>query len=371
MNGEAALLPVVGRLYAAAAAPDQWAEALQSLVEAMGADHAILVAGGAEDGGGFIAGACVEQQKLLRATSPEAFQMAQPYYRQKSWVGPVLSLSDVVSERDWKRSAYYNEIVRPMNGFYGLVAGRMQFPSDPFTVAVCRRQGARDFDAAMIAMLRTLQPHLTTAVELHLRLRASGQSGEGFARLLEQLDAGVILADAAARPVLANAQARRIAGEADGLLLRDDGLAGATPAATQRLREAIAACGHAEAERRRIWLERPSHRPPLLLSLLPLARLGVTVPGTRAPRVAIFITEPDAPAAVNRLALADIYRLTQRESDVAILLADGLAIDAIAARLGVGRGTVRSHLARLFDKTGAHSQTALVALVRGFAEVCG
>ena len=220
-------------------------------------------------------------------------------------------------------------------------------------------------------MLRTLLPHVATAVELQLRVRASEHRGEGFARLLEQLDAGVILADAAARPVFANARARRVSGEADGLLLRDDGLAGATPAATQRLRDAIAACGRAEAKRERIWLERPSQRPPLLLSLLPLSCLGATVPGAPAPRVAIFITEPDAPAAVNRLALADVYRLTQRESDVAILLADGLTIDAIAAHLGVGRGTVRSHLARLFDKTGAHSQTALVALVRGFAEVCG
>ena len=90
MNGEAALLPVVNRLYAAAAAADQWADALQSLVEAMGADHAILIAGGAaEAGGGFIAGACVEQQKLLRATSPEAFQtgatLLPPESRSEPW----------------------------------------------------------------------------------------------------------------------------------------------------------------------------------------------------------------------------------------------------------------------------------------------
>ena len=84
MNGEAALLPVVNRLYAAAAAADQWADALQSLVEAMGADHAILVAGGAVDDGGFVASACVEQQKLLRATSPEALQTGATLQSRKS-----------------------------------------------------------------------------------------------------------------------------------------------------------------------------------------------------------------------------------------------------------------------------------------------
>ena len=65
-----------------------------------------------------------------------------------------MSLSTVMPERDWERSAYYNEIVRPMNGFYGLMAGRMQYPSDPFTlvgVPAPERAGFRrrhDRDAA-------------------------------------------------------------------------------------------------------------------------------------------------------------------------------------------------------------------------------
>ena len=369
MGGKAAIVPVVGRLYAAAAAPDGWADALQSLVEALGADHAILVAGGAEDGGGFIASACVEPHNLQRLFSPDTYRVAQPFIH-TTRDGAVVSSSSTASRRDWERSEFYNEFIRPMNGFYGLVAGRLQFPSDPFSLSVCRPPSARDWDAAHVAMVQALLPHVATAVELHLRLRASERNSESFTRLIDRLDAGVILVDAAARPVFANARARHIAAEADGLLLRDDGLAGSTRAATQALREAIAACGHGAIERRRIWLARPSHRPALLLSLIPLARPGTVVPGTRAPRVAIFITEPDAPAVLDRIAMADAYRLTQRESDVALLLADGLTVDAIAARLGVGRGTVRSHLVRLFDKTGAHSQTALVALLRGFSEIC-
>lgn len=366
---ERAVLPVINRLYAAAGASDLWSDALQSLVEAMGADHSIMLAGGSpQDGAGFVASACVEPQKLLRAISAEAYELAAPY-RATTRKGVVVPLSAMVSERDWERCPYYNEIVRPMNGFYGLVTGHMEYPSDPFTLAVCRRQRAGDFDAARIELLRTLIPHIATTVELHLRLRASERNGDNFIRLLDRLDTGVILADAAARPVFANARARCIAGDADGLLLHEDGLAGATPPATLRLREAIAACCGSEVQRQRIRLERPSQRPPLLLSLLPLSRMDVAVPGSRTPRIAIFITEPDLPAGVNRVALAEVYRLTDRETEIGLLLAEGLNVETIAARLHVGRGTVRSHLARLFDKTGARSQTALVALVRGFAEI--
>ena len=84
MTDEKAILPVVAQLYAAAAAPEQWTHALQSLVEAMDANHTILLAGGVMTGSGFIASAGVEQQKLQRATSQEAYQMAGPYMRLKS-----------------------------------------------------------------------------------------------------------------------------------------------------------------------------------------------------------------------------------------------------------------------------------------------
>jgi DNA-binding CsgD family transcriptional regulator len=368
MENGAAVLPVLSRLYAAAAAPDGWVEALQSLIEAMGAEHVLLVAGRAGDGCGLITGAGVDQCDITRATSPEAWESGRSF-AQTVREGAVTSISNTVSGRDWERSAFYNEIVRPMNGFYGLLAGRLQYPVDPFSLILCRRPSAPDFDAAAIEVLQSLLPHLATSIELHLRLRAAERDGESFTRLLDRLDTGVILIDSASRPVFANARARAIAGEGGGLFLHDAGLVASTLPATQRLRGAIAACSRAEATRERVWLERSSHRPPLLLSLLPLAHLGASVPGARTPRIAIFITEPDAPAAVDRIALADVYRLTGRESDVAMLLADGFTLDTIAVRLGIGRGTVRSHLSRLFDKTGARSQTALVALVRGFADI--
>ena len=84
MNGEAVILPVVNRLYAAAAVPDGWPQAMQSLVEAVGAGHAILLGGGAPaDGGGFVASACVEQSNLRRALSPRLTNLRPPTGRSR------------------------------------------------------------------------------------------------------------------------------------------------------------------------------------------------------------------------------------------------------------------------------------------------
>jgi DNA-binding NarL/FixJ family response regulator len=54
-------------------------------------------------------------------------------------------------------------------------------------------------------------------------------------------------------------------------------------------------------------------------------------------------------------------RLTPRETDVLRLLAAGLDNRAIAARLGIGYVTARSHLRNLSSKLGAHSKLEILA----------
>jgi DNA-binding CsgD family transcriptional regulator len=188
-----------------------------------------------------------------------------------------------------------------------------------------------------------------------------------LASVLDRLDEGVILTDADARPMFLNARATKIVAQADGLDIATAPLAAATPTATQQLREAIAgAAAGAEMAGRHLRLARPSQRPPLLLTVLPVARLGAVVPGVGAPRVAIFIRETDAPIAIDGAAVRDAFQLTLRERDVAVRLGRGLDLDQTAAELRIGRGTVRSHLLQIYEKTGAHSRSGLVALLARF-----
>jgi DNA-binding CsgD family transcriptional regulator len=82
--------------------------------------------------------------------------------------------------------------------------------------------------------------------------------------------------------------------------------------------------------------------------------------------VAIFIDEPDAPVYIDRRAVAEAFRLTRRETEIATLVGEGYELSRIANTLELGVGTVRNHLKRVFSKTDQHSQAALAALIRGF-----
>jgi DNA-binding CsgD family transcriptional regulator len=89
------------------------------------------------------------------------------------------------------------------------------------------------------------------------------------------------------------------------------------------------------------------------LIVLPATVLG-------SPVLAIsFVFEPPDLASVLRAR----YGLTARESDVLMALADGLTPEEIATQLGLSTLTVRSHLARLREKTDCQRATQLVHLV--------
>ena len=63
--------------------------------------------------------------------------------------------------------------------------------------------------------------------------------------------------------------------------------------------------------------------------------------------------------------IADEYRLTKRETEVFLLLAQGRNEGTIAEMLSVGKGTAHSHILHVYQKLGIHSQQELIAFVHG------
>lgn len=60
---------------------------------------------------------------------------------------------------------------------------------------------------------------------------------------------------------------------------------------------------------------------------------------------------------------AQIYGLSATQTRLAALVAEGLSLTDIAGRMGITANTARTHLNRIFDKTGVRTQPALVRVL--------
>jgi len=89
---------------------------------------------------------------------------------------------------------------------------------------------------------------------------------------------------------------------------------------------------------------------------------GMLLDSERAFALADAIPEP-APAADRRYIEVAGVRLTRRERDVAVLVAQGMSNRQIAARLVLTERTVEGHVENLLGKLGVHSRAAVAAWV--------
>jgi DNA-binding NarL/FixJ family response regulator len=91
-----------------------------------------------------------------------------------------------------------------------------------------------------------------------------------------------------------------------------------------------------------------------------LAVLGPQVQATLLAAAAPRAAEPGAAAGPPGTAAAPPDGLTQREAEILSLIARGLTNPEIAARLFLSSHTIKTHISRIFAKTGSRDRAAAI-----------
>src|SRR5690349_12024246 len=91
---------------------------------------------------------------------------------------------------------------------------------------------------------------------------------------------------------------------------------------------------------------------PCVIHVLPLQRGEMLRGLSQRATAALFITPATESARMPTDALALLYDLTPAEKRICELIAEGHPQSEIATMLGIARGTVKTHVLRIFDKTG-------------------
>ena len=113
-------------------------------------------------------------------------------------------------------------------------------------------------------------------------------------------------------------------------------------------------------------LPRPGCGHPRAVHVAPLRPGGAPAPEGAA-AVLLLVRDPAGTSPLTGSLLIGLFGLTGAEARVAtaLLAADGPR--EVAAQLGIGLSTVRTHLHRLYDKTGTRRQAELVWLLATLA----
>jgi RNA polymerase sigma factor (sigma-70 family) len=87
---------------------------------------------------------------------------------------------------------------------------------------------------------------------------------------------------------------------------------------------------------------------------------GQSVLAPEATTRMIEALRPELPTEADRVMLAAVRRLTEREREVCELLAAGMSNDEIAGRLSISRYTVKAHVSNVLAKLNAPDRVQVV-----------
>lgn len=266
---------------------------------------------------------------------------------------------DDYSDDELACDPFYQEFLRPVGVFWHANVMLSSGPDEHVELSLKRRVAAAPYTRSDAAVLDGVLPDLRAAANITKALLDAEARGMG--RLPRYRGETVVELDG---------QGRVIAGQAIGetdpsspLRVVGRRLAATARAAQTRLDRAIEAVLSGPGRMTLAPLTGPDGRR-YVLQIHP-------VPGRAreiflsASAVAVLIERDRGPAAIRTDpgAVRDLFGLTDREADVACLLAGGLGLPAIAETLGISPDTARTYLKYAFEKIGVGRQAELVALI--------
>ncbi len=371
---------LIDRVYDAAAGFCGWPEVLSDLARLLGGSAAVLGVVGPHCPGRVVQ-VGVDPACMARYLGRHAGRNELAVRSASLPVGAVVTDERVMPKAEFLRTAFHDECLRPQ-GLRSLINLRAARGERGAVANVCVLRTAREggFGAGEVALLSRLAPHLRRAVAVHTRLAEAEGDRRALAEALERLPRAAFLVDGAAAVRHANAAGAALLATRDGGLRADPGEGGALRAVrleeTALLRRVVAAAvpGRGGADHPpaggHVCLSRPPPRPPLVATAMPLSAAGMAASGLAAaglppePMALLLVADPEArPQAPPPALLREAFGLTKAEAAVAARAATGEGVPALAASLAISEGTARLHLHRVFEKTGAHRQAELAAVL--------
>jgi DNA-binding CsgD family transcriptional regulator/PAS domain-containing protein len=284
-------------------------------------------------------------------------------------VEQILTVPDLVPYDEFRRGRFYQEWAEPQGWADAAMVALTRTASCCAYLSIARHETSGMVDTEMRRRLGLIVPHMRRAVSIHRTIESKEAETATFADIFDGMNAGVILIDANCGIVHANAAGRDILSNGD--LLRSVGgrLAAGDSNADQTLRETVAGIEQNDAEsgaKSTVLTLAARDGERYLAHVLPLTSVARRGASARAAAAAMFVRKAALEAPSPPEVIRSSYNLTPAELRVLLAIVEIGGVPDVAAALGIADTTVKTHLSRLFEKTGAARQADLVKLVAAY-----
>lgn len=353
---------LVRSIYEGVLAPSGWHPVLAELRRELGAEQSAYL---------------VHDRNTRRTLIAEVAQLDLDFVRQYETryvdLDPVRPVVDAMPEGGWfiderelgastrRTSEFYQDFLRPYG--LGAIICTPLINEGPTLAGLSFQSHLRDREPgdAKLRRLRPLVPHLRCAARLRARFGELARHADLGRRMLDRFSMPLMVIDAHARVLIANAAAEQWLSEEGHLFSR----------------VCAAGCGV-----RRLQLERlartvcagsgPAMPAALQLTEAGAAAILVGLPLAPAHALSGVFHEPVGMLAVLRPhkaqqaslgLLRELYGLSKAEVRLVLAWSSAGSLADAAAALNLGLETARTQIKSVFRKTGCASQTALTRLV--------
>jgi DNA-binding CsgD family transcriptional regulator/PAS domain-containing protein len=273
----------------------------------------------------------------------------------------ALSLEQLVPLRDFKKSEYYNDFIRPQNIRRQMVV--YVRVDNALAAVICthrfrdRRFGQEDLEAGDL-----VSSHLSTAFERVRMLERAGIRGGFFRMVLESAGMGFVVLDLNRSVIFLNRKAAEICSGLQEIPLSE----AQRRRADRLLPQAV--LNDCDLLRKRVEeaLEPvPVRERTLRVSDSEQCRFRTRLADralTDFDRPLLLVTMESLPRSseLHERAAMNGLDLTRREAEIVSYIFKGYRNAEIAERLFISEGTVKNHLRSIFEKAGVRNRTGLI-----------
>ncbi|MCL5041348.1 MAG: helix-turn-helix transcriptional regulator [Gammaproteobacteria bacterium] len=356
---------VVGAIHDGALDDDALSTALDQLRDLFKANYVTLILRlpGVEDIGLMLVSGNLEgsgQVTYFTYHQKETLFSNQP-------VDQVFTVSDVMTDEEWRASSYYQEYIQHQDVYHVMGADISTPESGVLRFRITRPHKTPDFSAEEKYLCTRLLPHLRRSLHVHNLLGRTRSLGSLYAQAINRLSVATLVLDANGSVLQLNDVAHSMLESADGLKMVGGRLEATYPSDNRELHRLIrlAAEVHQGGEmpnRDALSISRPSGDVSLGVVVEPVP-VTQWAEGKGEPAVVIYIRDAVGRAQVDNRIAKELFHFTPAETALALELANGLSLEEAAENLGIMRNTARAHLRSIFSKTGVRRQAELVRVM--------